>query len=65
MSKKIKMCPLCHYLGEKGEEVCPHCGVKLISNCPNCGALIRTPFAEYCAVCGINFKKEIRIKHKE
>lgn len=64
MINKIKICPFCHYLGDEGDDVCPHCGVGLISECPKCGAPIKTPFAEYCSICGANFKEEINKKQE-
>jgi len=64
MINKIKICPLCHYLGDRGDEVCPHCGVRLISKCPRCGASIKTPFAEYCSICGTSFKEELKGKER-
>jgi len=56
MKNKLKICYRCNYLGLLNENVCPYCGVELISNCPACNAQIRTPFANFCAVCGIEFK---------
>ena len=64
----VKLCFLCNYSGDKEDKICPHCGIELISECPNCGARIKTSFAEYCYLCGINFKKlvkERRQKDKE
>ncbi|KQC13115.1 MAG: hypothetical protein APR63_01240 [Desulfuromonas sp. SDB] len=52
MKKEINICCNCHYLGNQNEKYCPHCGRILISKCSHCGAKIRTPFAEYCSVCG-------------
>jgi len=57
MKKEIKICLNCHYLGDIGDKNCPYCGIELRSKCPECGGIIKTPFARYCAICGIDLKK--------
>jgi len=54
-----KICPLCNYLGSDNDRTCPYCGIGLISECPDCKAFIKTPFAEYCYICGTSFKKTV------
>jgi len=60
MKNKINIFNKCHYLARLGGQTNPNYDRKLLSNCPKCNAKIRTPYANFCTICGIKFQKEFK-----
>jgi hypothetical protein len=44
------------------EQYCINDGTPMLEGCPSCGTPITSPYARYCAACGLEFATAVREK---
>jgi hypothetical protein len=51
------LCPRCYRAvpGNTNEHYCTNDGTKMLEHCPACKTRITSPYARYCACCGLEF----------
>lgn len=54
---RYRLCPRCARAvpAVSGEHYCINDGTWLLDHCPLCGANITSPYAHFCATCGLEF----------
>ena len=56
---RYRLCPRCYRAvpAKSGERYCINDGTWMLERCPLCGASITSPYAHFCAVCGLEFRE--------
>ena len=56
---RYRLCPRCYRAvpAKSGERYCINDGTWMLERCPLCGAGITSPYAHFCATCGLEFSE--------
>lgn len=64
---RYRLCPRCERAvpADTEERYCINDGTWLLEHCPLCGAGITSPYARFCAGCGLEFAATLELHAQE
>lgn len=59
---RFRLCMRCFRAvpASTSEQYCINDGTPMLEGCPSCGTPITSPYARYCASCGLEFATAVR-----
>lgn len=59
---RFRLCMRCFRVvpASTSEQYCINDGTPMLEGCPSCGTPITSPYARYCASCGLEFATAVR-----